>query len=975
MPLIIILFFASGATALVYEVAWSKYLGFMFGSTIQAQTVVLAVFMGGLALGNTLLSKCADLLKRPLAAYGLLEVLLGVYGFSFDHLFQLFDGLFISVGSKIIDSPNLLLLWKAFLSTILLGIPTVLMGGTLPLLASWLSHHSSDPKRMSARFYSINTLGAVAGTTIAGFFLIQQLGLPETLKTTAFVNIGVGLISMLLGFRQEVDVSERVLSPATDPAAEPSGSLSLWKPRSMAVLVMVIGAVSMGLEVLASRTLALIFGGSLQSFALVLIAFILGIGLGASVVSSRYFSRFKPLNVILFCLMGAAVSLSLLVLSVQEWAVIYSQLKFGLASNPRGYFLDRLVVALISILVLGIPAGLLGSILPMAIRVSSGSVGLGKQTGVLLTWNTVGAVIGVIVTGFVLMPNLGLPGSFALMAAILGLITFFLATRNRFRGLQAGAAIVVVLTAFTAFVSGDRWRNVLNSGLFRIRNEITHQRLESRQRETTVLYHKDAADASVAVERPDKRGNETLLRVNGKADASAYGDLGTQFLLAHLPFAMRPDSKQVFVFGLGSGITAGALLGHPLQQLTIAENCKPILEAATYFSQWNRGVLTNSRVRLFREDARTVFKLHPQKYDLIVAEPSNPWVAGNASVFSADFYQLALSRLNKGGLMAQWFHVYEMSDSIVFSVIRTFNSVFPYMEIWDSQAGDIILVGSTEPWESNDKIYSSVFARPQPQSDLEALGIHSPVELWARQLASQANAFALAPSGRIQTDHHPFLEYLAPLAFFMGNRAETLGMLDERTMQLPLMSRDKREALEKLPRTSVIKTFSRHSTSNPELAIYLQFLGERQEMEDFVSFQPHLAIPCVFEKEYPVPGSIGMNKLEAARQILLNETNSWKEAVNDIEFVLRQTKSKSKVWTKADRRYLQYFWTVAAVARWKYEGSEGAKKAVEFGRDLLKDTLSVDFFERVAAGINPVYITGSSKQTPAEEAPSQFSPQ
>ena len=171
------------------------------------------------------------------------------------------------------------------------------------------------------------------------------------------------------------------------------------------------------------------------------------------------------------------------------------------------------------------------------------------------------------------------------------------------------------------------------------------------------------------------------MRINGKPDASTRTDLGTQLLVTHLPMLARPGAKDVFIFGLGTGISAGALLSYPLERITVAENCEPVIRASRYFTNWNRCVLEDTRVRLWREDARTVLKLNPQLYDVIVAQPSNPWTVGIGSVFSREFYELSAHRLKPGGIMAQWFHVYEMHDGIVSLVLRTFSSVFPFVEI------------------------------------------------------------------------------------------------------------------------------------------------------------------------------------------------------------------------------------------------------------------------------------------------------
>jgi len=945
MPLIIVLFFISGATALIYEVVWSKYLGLMFGSTIQAQTVVLAVFMGGLALGNTLLARRADLLKRPLVGYGILELLLGVYGFGFESIYQASDQLFILVGSPLISSTTLFLLWKGFLSILLLGIPTVLMGGTLPLLASWLAQNSEDPLRMSARFYSINTLGAVAGSALAGFYLIQSVGLPETLKFAAFLNVGVGLISMFLGYRMHT-VPERFTKTSSTNDSTPIET-EAWNPRYLSLLVMVVGGVSMGLEVLAARTLALVFGGSLQSFALVLIAFILGIGIGATLVSSKFFNRFRPSTVILVCLMGASLTLVFLLLTVEEWAILYSKLRNGLAPNGNGYLFDRLIVGFISILVLGLPAGLLGSILPMAIRLGGNSSKLGKRTGMLLTWNTAGAVVGVVLTGFVLMPTLGLPGSFALQAAVLSVLIFLLASKRGHPKFKLAAISLVIIAAVSAGFTGERWRNVLNSGVFRIRVEVTHEVLKERRSNRSIVYHKDAADASIAVEKATDK-DETSLVVNGKADATAYGDRATQLLLAHLPFAMRPESKQAFVFGLGSGTTAGTLATHPLDQVTIAENCKPILEAARYFDQWNRGVLTNSKVRLFKEDARTVLKLDPRNYDIIVSEPSNPWVAGNASVFTEDFYKLAQKRLNMNGIMAQWFHIYEMNDLIVHTVLRTFNSVFPYIEIWEPQSGDMILLGSMEPWTSNSKTYGKIFERPEPRADLESIGISTPEILWARQVSSQENAFAISGPGPVQTDLHPFLEYYAPKAFFMGSTTDALANFDDRTTQSGSVSQEKFKTLQSIPMQSLIKSFSRYATANGDLSLNLQFFNNQDIMSNVAGFQPPLAIPCLFANGFGQ--NQGAIKLLAARNLLFEHPETWEKATEEIETLLKEAGAKASIWTRADRRNNLYFWSVAAHARRRNQGAEGSRKASELGHAIFGDDAQVKFFDRIAAG-------------------------
>jgi len=308
---------------------------------------------------------------------------------------------------------------------------------------------------------------------------------------------------------------------------------------------------------------------------------------------------------------------------------------------------------------------------------------------------------------------------------------------------------------------------------------------------------------------------------------------------------LRPESKDAFAFGLGSGITASALLRYPLDHLTVAENCAPVIRAAKLFAPWNRGVLTNALTRIRLEDARTVLKLDRQKYDVIVSEPSNPWFASIGSVFSREFYQLAAARLKPGGLMVQWFHMYEMHDGIVDLVLRTFQSVFPAMEIWDSNGGDIILIGSTRPWSWSLETLRQGYQRESVRQDLASVGLRTPEELLARQFASQRTAFAIPGDGAIQSDIFPLLEYEAPMAFYIGASAGKISRFDERTWQAPFISNEKRTALTNFSDASLRFAFT-NATVNSELwdAIFAR-LQRKKDRPSVVSLTT--AVPCLFE--------------------------------------------------------------------------------------------------------------------------------
>jgi len=838
--MVLALFFGSGATALVYEVVWAKFLANMFGSTIYAQTVVLAVFMGGLALGNRIFGGWSDRMRQPVKAYGVLEIVIGIYAFLFPAFDRFIDRVFIIAGTPIAEHAGWLLLLKGVLSAVLLLGPTILMGGTLPLLVAWLQKYYPDAGRRSARFYSVNSLGAVAGAALAGFWLVQNFGMVMTMQITAIVNLVVGTLAILISRHHALEQTEKTATNAADETpATNSGTL-----RWAGVIVALTGGVSMGIEVLASRSLALIFGSSLQSFAVVLISFILGIGLGSAWIASPRSRKNSSERIIVLLLCFAAAWVTLLVFNIERWVDFYRIARTGLGRTEIGYDYQIMLNTAIALVILGVPAACVGAVLPLMIRaMSAGGELLGSKVGRLLTWNTLGAVCGTLLTGFVLMPVIGLRDAFGVLALVLGLLALVIAWSERGR-LILLPALVATLSVSLFIFGGENWQSVMSSGIFRIwETKFDARLMPLRKLHIKTLFYKDAPDATVSVEAVDGIvGPESIgLRINGKPDAGTDVDVGNQLLLAHLPLLVKPDAKDVFVLGMGSGITAGAVLAYPINRLDIAENCEPVVTAARIFEGWNQHVLDNPRTHVWREDARTVLKLHAQLYDVIITEPSNPWTVGVGSVFSREFYEIAASRLKPGGIVAQWFHVYEVNDDIVRLVLRTFNSVFPYIEVWDTGIGDIVILGSQQPWQTGPDVFRQGFAIDRVRTDMWMIDMQTPEALMARQLASQRTGFAIAGDGPIQSDMFPILEYAAPKAFFTGNSSQVLWRFDERTRQQLLAPADKLATLALLPSSNAQLIFSDFSTINGDLFGCL------------FGTAPNANVPCAFQTPQSVP--------------------------------------------------------------------------------------------------------------------------
>ena len=507
---VLALFFCSGATALVYEVVWSKFLSQMFGSTVYAQTVVLAAFMGGLALGNKIFGRRADRSPRPVRIYGYLEIAIGLYAFFFPTLDRLADQLFVGIGTGLADHAVLLLALKGILSAGLLLGPTILMGGTLPLLAAWLQKSSIDAGRRSARFYSVNSLGAVAGSCAAGFWLVQNFGLVAALQLTALVNVLIGALAIVIG-KDIVTESAAKEEPTATGSAEVAPETLRWA----GLVVALTGAVSMGLEVLSSRSLALIFGSSLQSFAIVLMAFILGIGLGSAWIASPRCQGTSSERRIVLLLCVAAAWVALLVFNIERWVDFYRIARTGLGRDDVGYVYHQLLATGIALVILGLPAACIGAVLPLMIRaVSREGAPLGAKVGSLLTWNTLGAVAGTLLTGFVLMPMAGLRNAFGILALVLALMALVVAWRRGWRaGLLGGAAVCVLVGSLFMF-GGEGWRHVMSSGVFRAR-ETTFDptTMAMRKQHIKILFYEDAPDATVTVEQGDGIGAPAELRL------------------------------------------------------------------------------------------------------------------------------------------------------------------------------------------------------------------------------------------------------------------------------------------------------------------------------------------------------------------------------------------------------------------------------------------------------------------------------
>jgi spermidine synthase len=769
--------FLSGATALVYQLVWSKYLGNLLGNTGQAHAIVLATFMGGLALGAFLFGRTADRVKRPLGLYGLLELGIGVYALCFPPILEALGAVYLAVAPATPEAlravPRLLLAASS------LVVPTVLMGGTLPALVRHFARGLGDVRGELSRLYAINSLGAASGVFLAGVSWVPGFGLLASSRGAALCNVVLALCAIALARAGSAREPEEGTTD-DDALAYPARAIrvALW-------CTALSGFTAMLLEVVWIRLLAITLGASTYAFTLILTAFISGIGAGSYWLSRRrtegdsllLFARLQVGLLLLICLsVPLAVRLpwlfwrarSLLDRSVEAWP-LYQTVTFAFCC-----------------LVLFVPAFLMGAGFPSIARVATAKAKeLGGQIGRAYLWNTVGTVGGAAVGGLWLLPALGLEWCMALCAgsALLAAGLAFRAAPGRAE-LKWNARIVALpaaaLLSLALLATHAGWARFLASAsTFRETRAAPATFAEFKDwistvdgQEVEVLFHQDDTFASVLVARVKNIGFQ-YLRINGKIDASTGRDMETQIIVGHAGPLFHPgQAKRVLVIGAGSAVTVGSILTHPVEVVDVVEISPAVIDAAHHFKDFNRDAMTDPRVRVHAEDAKTFLGLQPEKYDLIVSQPSNPWVAGVAGLFSRDFFQVARAHLNEDGLLVQWIHTYESDDSVLQLVVRTLRDTFPHATAWLGPQ-DLVMVAGPTRQTVDLQTLATRMARPEVADDLGRVGMDRPSALLARQLLTEEGLAAFAGQGAVNTDDHNVLEYLAPIAFFVKKTART----------------------------------------------------------------------------------------------------------------------------------------------------------------------------------------------------------
>jgi spermidine synthase len=782
-----LLFIFSGITGLIYQIVWFKYLALFLGNTTYAQTVVLATFMGGLAIGAWLWGRRADASKRPLAVYAGLEIGIGIYCL----LYPAFIGFLRDGFIAIVHAANLpsdgaaVLALKFLLSLLTLLLPTVLMGGTLPVLVKALSQSLEESGKNVALLYFLNSFGAVLGSALGGFVFVPQIGLRASMLLTAIINIVIGLCALLLNKR-----ASQASKPESEMAPE-SEHVFPAKEMSIALIVAGIsGMASMMYEIGWVRLLVLVLGSSTYSFSLMLIAFITGITLGSWIVSSLI-TRIKNLFAFLaVCQAGAAMALCATLPLYGRLPYYFVHLGKILQRSETTYPIFLSLQFVFCFLVMVVPTIFLGMTLPVASRIATRSLSvLGKSIGNVFSINTLGTVLGSLLAGLALIPLIGIKHTIEVglgLNILMALLVLFSGARPA-RSVRFAGGGLVLAVALIYFLMAPNWSQAVSlSGVFRLINRNApapkdYASFAGMFADKKVVYYREGRSATIAVgEDRDQLNPQRVLVVNGKADASTRGDLPTQTLLGQLPMLFHPQPDSVLVIGFGSGVSLGSVLMHEVKSVDCVEISPEVIEASQFFDAVNNKPLSDPRTHLYVDDALAFLKLTSGRYHAIVSEPSNPWIAGIGNLYTAEFLNVCKQRLTEDGLMVQWFHLYEMDDETARLAFRTFRSVFPHVTIWQALTTDIILLGSKQPLTFDPAALQAKLARPRVKENLERIQLDDFPTLLSLEMMTQNALDQYTGLGELNTEDRPLLEYRAPRAFFANNGAPGFFAIDER---------------------------------------------------------------------------------------------------------------------------------------------------------------------------------------------------
>jgi spermidine synthase len=749
LPVLLLLFAASGCSALIYEIVWFQLLQLVIGSTAVSLGVLLATFMGGLCAGSLVLPRVlAGRWRHPLLVYAAIEAGIGVCGILVLLSMPLIDGIYSAgVGHGM---PAILL--RAVVCAVCLMPPTMLMGASLPAIARWIE---TSPRGVAwlGLLYGANTAGAVAGCLLAGFYLLRVYDMATATWVAAAIN---GLVAVG-SWRMSRTTPER--APAGGAARRGAGGRGF---QTAYLAIALSGATALGAEVVWTRLLGLLFGATVYTFSIILAIFLAGIGLGSGVGSVLSRSR-RPRAALGICQMLLAGAIAWTAFTLSR-SLPYWPVNPLLAGSPWITFQVDMARAIWTIL----PATLCwGASFPLALAAVAGrELDPGRLVGGVYAANTFGAILGALAFSMILIPRMGTQQcqrALILLAALSALLVLVPAAwRARSKAGLAGLAAAVgaagYLAAGVSPVPGD----LIAYG----------RRMVTSAAGSELLYVGEGMNSSIAITRWSD--GAVQFHVSGKVEASTEPyDMRLQRMLGHMPALVHARPQSVLIVGFGAGVTAGTFVTHPdIRRIAVCE-MEPIIPptAARFFARENYGVANDPRTRIYYDDARHFVLTTREKFDIVTSDPIHPWVKGSATLYSREYFELVREHLNPGGVVTQWVPLYESDRAVVKSEIATFFEVFPGGSVWaneiDGGGYDLFLLGQERPGRIDVDAMEARLEEPRYARVAETLrevGLGTAVELLSTYAGQDRDLKPWLEGAQINHDGDLRLQYMAGLA-------------------------------------------------------------------------------------------------------------------------------------------------------------------------------------------------------------------
>ena len=733
--IVFLCFLLSGISGLTYEVVWTRMLTNVFGGTTLAVSTVLTAFLGGLALGSYIGGKFIDHFKKPLLAYGCLELMIGLYGVCVPIIFS--EAFLAPVWQTVVLSTQnfqfISYLVRFFVALILLGLPTVLMGATLPILSRYLTNVRTDIVTFNVgSLYTVNTAGAIIGTFMTGFILLPAVGVNNSVYIAASLNLVLATLVIFLAMANQKVQADTVITKDEEPgstleakiaSAQDNIPLHLIKYSMLALAIS--GFVALTFEVVWTRVLTLVLGSSTYAFTTMLTTFLIGLTLGTAIMTKVQEKIERPVLWIGALLVGIGITGFITACLFNELPWMFLSKAQKLPSDPTtSWFILTFHKFVVSSAIMFFPTLLSGMIFPLVVRVYSARPDhIGESVGKLYSVNTFGSIIGSFSSGFIFIPLFGIFGSgihtttkIAILCALasgLFLIYNDIKINKSLNSKQRKISISwVYITALVGFFSNfflmPAWdKSIMTTGVA-IYHSLSYKNLTKEQFFNTfkeenasenIVFYKEGLTTVVSV-TSTKDGNTTLLKNNGKVDAGvptdgdgpSSADMVTQVLLGQLPLLLhKNEPENVLVVGLGSGCTAGSVVRYPsIKNCKVCEIEQAVIDADKYFEPpldkdplFGNGSPLNSKrnplaenVEAIHTDGRNYLLTTDEKFDIIISQPADPWVQGASALFTKEFWELGAKHLKENGLFCEWIQLYSITPEYLGVLVNTFKEAF-----------------------------------------------------------------------------------------------------------------------------------------------------------------------------------------------------------------------------------------------------------------------------------------------------------